>query len=79
MTTERKEPDYERIARLLMFDRETFAADFNAGKLGIVFRKGKGVADINKAIKLSLKRGYGRTEKELDWIALYIKDVFKKG
>ena len=74
----KKEPDYGMIAGLLMFNPEGFKEDFNSGKLGIAFRKDKTVADINAAIKKSLKRGYGKTERELEWIEIYIKDVFKK-
>ena len=42
------------------------------------FRKNKGLADVNQAIKKGLKLGCGKTEREIDCVALYLKDVFKK-
>jgi hypothetical protein len=42
------------------------------------YRKNKGFEDINKAIKKGLKLGMGKTEREIDCVELYLKDVFKK-
>ncbi|PTU25709.1 hypothetical protein Goe21_01520 [Bacillus phage vB_BsuM-Goe21] len=42
-----------------------------------LFRKNKGISDVNNAIRKSIKNGRGKTELELDWLALYLNDVFK--
>jgi hypothetical protein len=42
------------------------------------FRKDKGVDDVNSAIRKGLKLGAGKTENEIDGVALYLKDAFKK-
>lgn len=42
------------------------------------YRKNKNISDVNKAIKLGLKLGCGKTEREIDGVALYLNDVFKK-
>lgn len=42
------------------------------------YRKNKGFNDVNNAIRKGLKSGRGRTEWEIDFVALYLKDVFKK-
>ena len=43
------------------------------------FRKGKDIADVNKAIRKGRKAGLGKFEREIEWIELYLGDVFKKG
>ena len=42
------------------------------------FRKGKDISDLNKAVRKGVRLGKGKTERELDCITLYLKDVFKK-
>lgn len=42
------------------------------------FRKGKTLLDVRKAIEKAKKNGNLKTEYELDWFSLYLKDVFKK-
>lgn len=43
-----------------------------------MYRKNKDIRDVNKAIEKGLKLGSGKTERELECVALYLKDVFKK-
>lgn len=42
------------------------------------FRKNKTISDVNNALTKGKKIGMGKTEMELDGVALYLKDVFKK-
>lgn len=42
------------------------------------YRKGKDIEDVKSAIKKGLKLGSGKTEREIDGVALYLNDVFKK-
>lgn len=42
------------------------------------FRKDKNIDDINKALMKGVRMGKGKSERELDCIALYLKDVLKK-
>lgn len=41
-------------------------------------RKGKTVDDIQLAIQKGLKMGCGKTEREIECIAMYLESVFKK-
>lgn len=66
-------PNYEEIARVIMFSPKTFTCE----KYSVSFRKGKTVSDINNALRKALKNGLGKTECELSMFELYIKDVFK--
>lgn len=67
-------PDYEAIARTLLFAPQSFSLE----KSGVAFRKGKTVADLNHALQKGLKAGRGKTEYEIGMCELYIKDVLKK-
>ena len=69
----KKVPDYEEIARMIMFNPK----GFSLAKFDITFRKGKTTSDINTALRKALKTGMGTTEYELSMFELYIKDVFK--
>ena len=42
------------------------------------FRKGKAVDDITIAIQKGLKMGHGKTEREIECVAMYLETVFKK-
>lgn len=42
------------------------------------YRKNKDFDDVNKAMRMGLKLGAGKTENEIDGIELYLRDVFKK-
>ena len=42
------------------------------------FRKGKTVDDVTIAIKKGLKMGHGKTEREIECVAMYLESVFKK-
>ncbi|MDA1675130.1 hypothetical protein [Bacillus cereus group sp. TH152-1LC] len=42
------------------------------------YRKNKTVEDVKKAMSKGIKIGMGKTENEIDGIALYLKDVFKE-
>ncbi|MNV47474.1 hypothetical protein D3C71_1393440 [compost metagenome] len=45
---------------------------------GWELRKGKTTEDINKALKKGVKAGDFKTEREIEWVALYLQDVLKK-
>ena len=65
---------YERLAQQIMFgSRQTL----NLNDYSLQYRKGKSVDDVKKARGKSIKRGNFKTEQELDWLVLYLKDVFK--
>jgi hypothetical protein len=74
----KKQPDYMALAQVLMFT-ETSVADLPAifEKHGVVYRKGKGVADIVNASFKAIKNGMSKTEYELSMMELYLKDVLK--
>ena len=42
------------------------------------YRKGKTISDINLAVQKGLKLGRGKTEREIDCIAMYLETVLKK-
>lgn len=42
------------------------------------YRKGKSIVDINTAVKKGIKLGMGKTEDEIDCVAMYLGYVFKK-
>lgn len=65
----------EDIALLLMTGRIQ-SADFE----GWEYRKGKTIDDIHNAVKKGMnpKHSFSKTEYEIDFIALYLKDVLKK-
>lgn len=42
------------------------------------YRKNKTLEDVKKAMSKGIKIGMGKTEHEIDGIALYLKDVFKE-
>lgn len=68
-----KKPDYDAIAKEIMFSPKTFSLT----KHGVVFRKGKTVDDINHALRKARKNGMHKTEFEISMMELYIKDVLK--
>lgn len=41
------------------------------------YRKGKSTSDIRNAVRKALKNGHHKIEFEIDWLALYLKDVLK--
>jgi len=74
----RQEVDFERVAETIFFSQGLT----EAGLLqmhGLEYRKGKGFADIKKAIQKTYKQKSHKTEMEISWLALYLRlDVFKK-
>ena len=42
------------------------------------FRKGKTIDDIHIAVKKGVKMGHGKTEREIDCVAMYLETVLKK-
>ena len=46
-------------------------------KHGVEYRKGKTIEDLHKARQKALKAGRGKTEFELSFMELYLKDVLK--
>ena len=42
------------------------------------FRKNKDISDLNKAVSKGRNAGLGKTEREIEWISLYLSYVFKK-
>ena len=45
---------------------------------GLQYRKGKTIADVVNARSKALKNGLGKTENEIGFFELYLKDVLKK-
>lgn len=69
----------ERLAAEIFFGKIKTNEDLQEAIKGQwEFRKGKGIADINKATLKGKKMGNYKTEQELEWIAFYLKDVFKE-
>lgn len=48
-------------------------------KFGVIFRKGKSVADVEAALSKALKPRYGRAkiEFELEWLELFLSKIYK--
>lgn len=74
---------YIELAEYIMFleDKSLIGLNKKLEELGLVFRKNKGIKDINKAIEKARdpKNGHYRTEMEVDMLALYLKmDIVKK-
>lgn len=42
------------------------------------YRKGMGFEDVKHALRKGMKMGQGKVEREVELVALYLKDVFKK-
>lgn len=42
------------------------------------YRKNKGFEDVNIAIQKGLKMGHGKTEREIECVAMYLETVLKK-
>lgn len=72
---------YVDLAERILFGMVKNAVQLNEhieGKLE--YRKNKGFEDVKKAISKGLKqcKKMPKIEYEIDWVALYLKDVFKK-
>lgn len=69
---------FEYLAEMLMFGKIKNKKQLEEKIKGHwEFRKGKDILDVNKAIEKGLKMGMGKTEWEIEGVALYLKDVFK--
>lgn len=67
------------LAELIFFGMITNKKDLEKRIEGHWFyRKNKSFEDVNKVIKKGIKVGRGKTEMEIDYAELYLKDVFKK-
>lgn len=65
------------MAKDLKFLKGIVVADWMK-KYGVVFRASKTAESIGKAVHLSMKNGHGRTENELEFLELYLSQVFKR-
>ena len=68
--------DFKEMASILFFSGGKSFVDY-LRKEKIQFRKNKSVEDINNAIKKSLKNSRGKTEYEIGFLEIYLKNVFK--
>ena len=74
----RKEVDFEHVAMSIMFDKDATTPEDIIKKHSLEYRKGKDASSIQKAIQLAYAKKSYKTEQEIDWLALYLKQVFKK-
>ena len=71
--------ELENLAELIMFGNIKTKIELEQKIIGKwEFKKNKTIEDINKAVKLGLNAGNGKTENEISCVAFYLKDVFKK-
>ena len=63
----------EELAASIFFGSGEIELDLD--KLGLKYRKNKTIEDVKKAREKGIKRGQGRTEFELSWTVLYLRDV----
>lgn len=70
--------DLTNIAESLLFGNIRTSKELdNVIEFQWQYRKNKNFTDVKKAIDKGLKMGRGKTEHEIDWVALYLNDVFK--
>ena len=68
-----------KVAEHIIFGSTRTSEEFNEMIKGQwEFRKGKTISDINGAVQKGLKLGRGKTEREIDCIAMYLETVLKK-
>lgn len=70
--------NFKSVAQRLMFGQKATSEKELISEFGLEYRSGKNVEDINKSITKSRKNGHGKTENELDFLELYLSQVFKK-
>jgi hypothetical protein len=70
--------NFKSVAQRLMFGQKDASEKELIKEFGLEYRSGKNVDDINKSIKKSRKNGHGKAENELEFLELYLSQVFKK-
>lgn len=71
--------DLESLAEHIMFGFIRTRAELELQIDGIFeYRKGKSFEDVKDALRKGFKAGSGKIEHEIEWVTLYLKDVFKK-
>ncbi|ALA47929.1 hypothetical protein SUNDANCE_113 [Brevibacillus phage Sundance] len=69
----------ESLAEHIMFGFIRTRAELELRIEGIFeYRKGKDFEDVKIALIKGFKNGSGKTEREIECVTLYLKDVFKK-
>ena len=65
--------NFEFVAREVMF-----GGQLDRAKYGLVYRKGKSLEHVKKALQKArdVKNGHAKTETELSMLELYLRDVF---
>jgi len=68
-----------KVAERIMFSGVKTSEEFNELIKGQwEYRKGKTISDINLAVQKGSKMGRGKTEREIECIAMYLETVLKK-
>lgn len=71
--------DLEQLAESILFGNiRTIKELDKAIECNWQYRKNKTFEDVKKSIEKGLRQGMGKTEREIEWVALYLKDVFKE-
>lgn len=70
--------NFKSVAQRLMFGQKAIKENELIEEFKLEYRSGKSVVDINKSIEKSRKNGHGKSENELDFLELYLSQVFKK-
>jgi len=66
---------FETLAESIYFTG--YEEDVTPKEYKVEFRKGRDIEDVKIAISKSISRGKYKTEWEIEWLALYLKSVFK--
>lgn len=70
--------NFKNIAQRLMFGQQSVTESELIEDFKLEYRSGKSFIDINKSIQKSRKNGHAKVENELDFLGLYLSQVFKK-
>jgi hypothetical protein len=73
-----KAVDFKSVASRLMFGGKSITESELIEIFKLEYRSNKSIADINNCIKKSRKNGHGKTENEVDFLELYLSQIFKK-
>lgn len=68
--------DFDEVAKSLKFGENTTIGNWVITHK-LQYRKGLGAGDVHNAHRKAIKNGRGKTENELDFLSLYLSQVFK--